>query len=43
MAPAAIPEVKEAIRGTTLAQARELAQEALRQPTLEDVDALLNR
>jgi phosphotransferase system enzyme I (PtsI) len=41
MVPPAIPAVKEVIRATTFAEARELAQEALRQSTVQEVEALL--
>ena len=41
MAPPAIPAVKEAIRSTTFAAAQTLAQEALRQSTLQEVQALI--
>jgi phosphoenolpyruvate-protein phosphotransferase len=41
MSGAAIPAVKEVIRGTRLDAARALASKALQQPTLEDVEAVL--
>jgi phosphoenolpyruvate-protein phosphotransferase (PTS system enzyme I) len=40
--PSVIPEIKEIIRGTTIAEARELAEAALRQKTTDDVKTLLN-
>jgi phosphoenolpyruvate-protein phosphotransferase len=41
VAPAALAEVKEIIRGATLAEARQLAGAALRRNTLAEVEALL--
>ena len=41
MAPAALAEVKETVRGASLAEARDLAAAALRRSTLAEVEALL--